>query len=43
MPYVCSKKFETSSQNYNFIFFPASRYFDAILNIALRNWNTYYT
>ena len=22
---------------------PASRYFVAILNIALRNWNTYYT
>ena len=38
-----SKKFETSSENYNFIFLPASRYFVAILNIALRNWNTYYT
>ena len=36
MPYICSKKFETSSENYNFIFLPASRYFVAILNIALR-------
>ena len=43
MPYICSKKFETSSENYNFIFLPASRYFVAILNIALRNWNTYHT
>ena len=43
MPYIkCSKKFETSSENYNFIFLPASRYFVAILNISLRNWNTYY-
>ena len=32
MPYICSKKLV-----------PASRYFVAILNIALRNWNTYYT
>ena len=40
---ICSKKIETSSENYNFIFLPASRYFVAILNIALRNWNTYYT
>ena len=41
MPYICSKKFETSLENYNFIFLPASRYFVAILNIALRNCNTY--
>ena len=34
-------KFETSSENYNFIFLPASRYFVAILNIELRNWNIY--
>ena len=32
MPYICSKKL-----------LPASRYFVAILNIALRNWNRYYT
>ena len=32
MPYICSKKLLL-----------ASRYFVAILNIALHNWNTYYT
>ena len=37
MPYIkCSKKIETSSENYNLIFLPASRYFVAILNIILK-------
>ena len=34
MPYICSKKF---SKKYDFPCFP-SRYFVAILNIALRHW-----
>ena len=37
------KNLKRLQENYNFIFLPASRYFVAILNIALRNWNTYYT
>ena len=41
MPYICSKKFETKIFQKTIIspvFFPASRYFVAILNIALRHW-----